>query len=63
MRKHEIKGAFKERFLMNANSGLWCKEAEEYLLANAPKVDIGVPKEKITETLCKDSFQGAVHAK
>lgn len=48
---------------MNANSGLWCKEAEEYLLANAPKVDIGVPKEKITETLCKDSFQGAVHAK
>lgn len=46
-----------------ANSGLWCKEAEEYLLANAPKVDIGVPKEKITETLCKNSFQGAVHAK
>ena len=32
-----------------ANSGLWCKEAEDYLLANAPKVDVGVPKEKIVE--------------
>ena len=32
-----------------ANSGLWCKEAEDYLLANAPKVDVGVPKEKIAE--------------
>ncbi|MBQ3748668.1 MAG: alcohol dehydrogenase catalytic domain-containing protein [Kiritimatiellae bacterium] len=32
-----------------ANNGLWCKEAEDYLLANAPKVEIGAPKEKIVE--------------
>ena len=32
-----------------ANSGLWCKEAEDYLLANAPKVDVGAPKEKVVE--------------
>ena len=35
--------------LCAANNGLWCKEAEDYLLANAPKVDVGVPKEKIAE--------------
>ena len=32
-----------------ANKGLWCKEAEDYLLANAPKVEIGEPKEKVVE--------------
>ena len=35
--------------LCAANSGLWCKAAEDYLLANAPKVEIGEPKEKIVE--------------
>ncbi len=35
--------------LCAANSGLWCKAAEDYLLANAPKIDVGVPKEKIVE--------------
>ena len=35
--------------LCAANNGLWCKEAEDYLLANAPKVDVGVPKEMIVE--------------
>ncbi len=35
--------------LCAANSGLWCKEAEDYLLANAPKIEIGAPKEKIVE--------------
>ena len=35
--------------LCAANSGLWCKEAEHYLLANAPKVDVGVPMGKIVE--------------
>ena len=33
----------------SSNTGLWCKEAEDYLLANAPKVDIGAPKERIAE--------------
>ncbi len=32
-----------------ANSGLWCKEAEDYLLANAPKLEIGEPEAKIVE--------------
>lgn len=35
--------------LCSANSGLWCKEAEDYLLANASKIEIGEPKEKIIE--------------
>ncbi len=35
--------------LCAANNGLWCKAAEDYLLANAPKIDVGVPKEKIVE--------------
>ena len=35
--------------LCSANNGLWCKAAEDYLLANAPKVEIGEPKEKILE--------------
>ena len=32
-----------------AHNGLWSKEAEDYLLANAPKVEIGEPKELIEE--------------
>ena len=35
--------------ICSANSGLWCKEAEDYLLAHAPKLEIGEPKEKIVE--------------
>ena len=35
--------------ICSANGGLWCKEAEDYLLANAPKVEIGAPKAKIVE--------------
>ena len=31
------------------NGGLWCKEADDYLLANAPKVEIGALKVKIVE--------------
>ncbi len=31
------------------NKGLWCKEAEDYLLANALKVEIGEPKELVKE--------------
>ena len=39
--------------LCSANNGLWCKEAEEYLLANAPKVEIGAPKELVKERIIK----------
>ena len=35
--------------ICSANKGLWCKEAEDYLLAHAPKVEIGEPKEKVVE--------------
>ena len=35
--------------ICSANSGLWCREAEDYLLAHAPKLEIGEPKEKIVE--------------
>ena len=35
--------------ICSANSGLWCKAAEDYLLANAPKVEIGEPVEKVVE--------------
>ena len=35
--------------LCSENGGLWCKAAEDYLLANAKKVSIGAPKEKIVE--------------
>jgi len=35
--------------ICSANNGLWCKEAEDYLLAHAPKVEIGEPKEKVVE--------------
>ena len=39
--------------LCAANKGLWCKEAEDYLLANAQKVEIGEPKEKIIERVIR----------
>ena len=35
--------------ICSANRGLWCKEAEDCLLANAPKVAIGEPAAKIVE--------------
>ena len=35
--------------ICSANNGLWSKEAEDYLLANAPKIEIGEPMETIRE--------------
>ena len=35
------------------NNGLWCKQAEDYLLANAPKVEIGEPKELVKERIIR----------
>ncbi len=35
--------------LCSANSGLWCKAAEDYLLAHAPKIEIGEPMAKVVE--------------
>ncbi len=35
--------------ICSANGGLWSKEAEDFLLANAPKVEIGEPREAIEE--------------
>ena len=35
--------------ICTANNGLWCREAEECLLARAPKVEIGEPKERVVE--------------
>ena len=35
--------------ICSANNGLWCKEAEDCLLAKAEKVEIGEPKELIKE--------------
>ena len=39
--------------ICSANRGLWCKEAEDYLLANAPKVEIGEPKELVKERIIR----------
>ena len=39
--------------ICSANNGLWCKEAEDYLLANAPKVEIGEPKELVKERIIR----------
>ena len=39
--------------ICSANKGLWSKEAEDYLLANAPKVQIGEPKELIRERVLR----------
>ena len=35
--------------ICTAHNGLWSKEAEDYLLANAPKIEIGEPKTLIRE--------------
>jgi hypothetical protein len=35
--------------ICSAHNGLWSKEAEDYLLANAPKIEIGEPKSLIRE--------------
>jgi hypothetical protein len=35
--------------ICTANAGLWCKEAEDYLLANAPKVSIAANGPKVIE--------------
>jgi len=32
-----------------AHNGLWSKEAEDYLLSHAPKVEVGEPKETVAE--------------
>ena len=39
--------------LCSANNGLWCKAAEDYLLAHAPKVEIGEPKELVKERVIR----------
>ena len=44
--------------ICSANNGLWCKEAEDYLLANAPKVEIGEPKELVKERVIRLSDKG-----
>ena len=35
--------------ICSANKGLWSKDAEDYLLANAPKIEIGEPRDAIIE--------------
>ena len=39
--------------LCTANKGLWCKAAEDYLLAHAPKLEIGEPKELVKERVIR----------
>ena len=39
--------------ICEANHGLWSKEAEDYLLAHAPKVEIGEPKELVKERIIR----------
>ena len=39
--------------LCAANKGLWCKAAEDYLLAHAPKIEIGEPKELVKERVIR----------
>ena len=39
--------------ICSANRGLWCKEAEDYLLAHAPKVEIGEPREVVRERIIR----------
>ena len=39
--------------ICEANNGLWCKAAEDYLLANAPKIEIGAPKELVKERIIR----------
>ena len=35
--------------ICQTHNGLWSKEAEDFLLANAPKIEIGEPRERIVE--------------
>lgn len=46
-----------------AHKGLWSKEAEDYLLANAPKIEIGEPKEIIRERaiFCENGIEPHGH--
>ncbi|MGN0847990.1 MAG: alcohol dehydrogenase catalytic domain-containing protein [Kiritimatiellia bacterium] len=39
--------------LCTANKGLWCKAAEDYLLAHAPRLEIGEPKELVRERVIR----------
>ena len=39
--------------LCTANKELWCKAAEDYLLAHAPKLEIGEPKELVKERVIR----------
>jgi len=39
--------------ICSANHGLWCKEAEDYLLAHALKIEIGTPKELVKERIIR----------
>ena len=39
--------------ICSAHNGLWSKEAEDYLLVHAPKIEIGEPKELIRERKMK----------
>ena len=39
--------------ICEANNGLWCTAAEDYLLAHAPKVEIGEPKELVKERIIR----------
>ena len=39
--------------ICTANKGLWSKEAEEYLLAHAPRIEIGEPKELVKERIIR----------
>ena len=39
--------------LCESNNGLWCKAAEDYLLAHAPKIEIGEPKELVKERVIR----------
>jgi hypothetical protein len=52
--------------LCSANNGLWCKAAEDYLLAHAPKVEIGLMCRKEDEEqmmplmlMCRDYYRSA----
>lgn len=35
--------------IYSGHNGLWCKDAEDYLLADAPEIEIGEPKELVRE--------------
>ncbi len=39
--------------ICSANHGLWCKAAEDFLLAHAPEVEIGTPKELVRERVIR----------